>query len=98
MSPSSPRHLTEQELKCLERFTVFEISLEQLRSCLRHVMRFDFDADDHEGKRWMENNFICSRASSTDNKAAHRRFNHEEEAALGGHVVEESRQTVYYGW
>lgn len=59
MTPSRIRRLTEQEIKCLERFAVFEISLDQLRSCLRHVMKFDFDADAHEGKRWMENNFIA---------------------------------------
>lgn len=59
MTPSSIRHLTEQELKCLERFAVFEISLDQLRSCLRQVIKFDFDADAQEGKRWMENNFVA---------------------------------------
>jgi GH24 family phage-related lysozyme (muramidase) len=59
MTPSSPRQLTEQEFRCLERFAVFEISLDQLRSCLRHVMRFDFNAAEHEGKRWMENDFIA---------------------------------------
>jgi hypothetical protein len=59
MTPNSIRHLTEQEFKCLERFAVFEISLDQLRSCLHHVMKFDFDADAKAGKRWMENNFIA---------------------------------------
>ncbi|HZQ68068.1 MAG TPA: hypothetical protein VFA68_06060 [Terriglobales bacterium] len=59
MIPRSPRQLTEQEFGCLERFAVFEISLDELRSCLRHVMRFDFDAAEHEGKRWMKNNFIA---------------------------------------
>jgi hypothetical protein len=58
MTPSSPRQLTEQELRCLEQFADFEISLDQLRSCLRHVMKFDFDADAHEGKRWMEESFV----------------------------------------
>ncbi len=38
---------------------MFEISLDQLRSCLRQVMKFDFDADEHEGKRWIDNNFIA---------------------------------------
>lgn len=55
---TSIRHLTEQELNCLERFAVFEISLDQLRSCLRQVMTFEFDADAH-GQRSMENNFIA---------------------------------------
>lgn len=53
------RHLTDQEFKCLERFAVFEISLDQLRSCLRNVMEFEFDADAHDGKRSMELNFIA---------------------------------------
>jgi len=59
MNSSVIRQLSEQELKCLERFAVFEITLDQLRSCLRQVMKFDFDADAHDGKRWMENNFIA---------------------------------------
>ena len=59
MKPNGIRQLNEQELKCLERFAVFEISLDQLRFCLQEVMQFDFDADAHEGKRWMETNFIA---------------------------------------
>lgn len=51
--------MTEQEFKCLESFAVFEISLDQLRSCLRNVMEFEFDADAHDGRRSMELNFIA---------------------------------------
>jgi hypothetical protein len=53
------RPLTEQEFKCLESFAVFEISLDQLRSCLRNVMEFEFDAGANNGKRSIENNFIA---------------------------------------
>jgi hypothetical protein len=57
MTPNaSIRHLTQQEFKCLESFAVFEISLDQLRSCLRNVMQFEFDADVH--RRSMKINFI----------------------------------------
>lgn len=59
MTASSIRHLTQDELKCLEQFAIFEISLDQLRSCLRNVVKFNFDAEAHGGKRWMENNFIA---------------------------------------
>ena len=59
MNSTRIRRLTEQERKCLERFAVFEMSLDQLRSCLRDVMKFDFDAANNQGKRWMETNFIA---------------------------------------
>lgn len=59
MTANSIRQLTAGEFKCLERFATFEISLEQLRSCLRYVIKFDFDAEAQAGKRWMENNFIA---------------------------------------
>lgn len=60
MTPNTRmRHLTVQELKCLERFAVFEISLDQLRSSLRDVMAFEFDAAAHHGMRSLENNFIA---------------------------------------
>jgi hypothetical protein len=60
MTPNTRiRHLTAQELKCLERFATFEISLNQLRSCLREVMVFEFDAAAPDGMRSLENNFIA---------------------------------------
>src|SRR5437764_15441102 len=59
MTLNKIRHLTEQELKCLEEFAVFEVSLDQVRFCLRDVMKFGFDADGSEGERWMEQNFVA---------------------------------------
>ncbi len=58
MTRSNVRHLSEQELKCLEQFSLFDISLDQLRSCTHHVIKFNFDSNESGGKRWMENNFI----------------------------------------
>ena len=60
MTPNTNiRHLTEQELKCLERFAIFEISLDQLRSCLRSVMEFDFEGHTDADRRSMQLNFIA---------------------------------------
>lgn len=47
--------LSANQIECLEKFAVFEISLEKLRRCLSDVMKFNFDADD--GRRWMETHF-----------------------------------------
>lgn len=55
---NSPRQLTEKELRCLEQFARFEISLRQLRLCLRRVLKFDFDAKANKGTRTMETNFL----------------------------------------
>lgn len=47
--------LSEHQTKCLEKFRVFEISLDELRRCLKGIVKFDFDAAD--GTRWMETHF-----------------------------------------
>ncbi len=55
MTQNKLRNLTQTEIECLERYAQFDISLEQLRRCLRGVVKFDFSGG--EGKRWMENRF-----------------------------------------
>jgi hypothetical protein len=56
MTSSKPRQLTREELECLKRFAVFEISLEDLRRCLRGVFEFHFNWE--SGIRTSEDRFL----------------------------------------
>ena len=50
-----PTQLSDEQIECLQEFARFEVSLEQLRFCLKQAMNFDFDAE--QGARWMETRF-----------------------------------------
>lgn len=52
---SKPRELTQDELDCLKRFAVFEVSLEELRDCLKDV--FELTIDWECGVRTSEDRF-----------------------------------------
>lgn len=57
MTESKLRHLTSDEIRCFRAFADFNLSLEQMQSCLGDLIAFDFAAK--QGKRWLENRFVA---------------------------------------